>query len=118
METKNFMEPKWLAIGLTALVLLGGAWKIIASMSATENPGALQKTTRAVPQPETGTYAIYETSWEPSSSEANSSSPENLEVDPKDPNHMPYVLNEEERAFALKAAKTWRGLPIAIEGRE
>ncbi|HHI79982.1 MAG TPA: hypothetical protein ENK02_08370 [Planctomycetes bacterium] len=115
------MEPKWMAIGLTVLVLVGGAWKVIASMSgAPEQEIAPSKTEVVAPIPEDGSYCVFETSWEQSPSVQAGGQWEGTEVeaDPKDPNHMPYDLSDEDRAFALKAAKTWKGLPIAIEGRE
>ncbi len=115
------MEPKWLAIGLTTLVLVGGAWKIIASMTAPpEVQRSRSQTAKTVPIPKDGSYVVYETNWGPDPSPDRETKPlgTDSDIDPNDPNHMPYILSEEERAFALKAAKTWKGLPIAIEGRE
>jgi hypothetical protein len=120
MEANKIWEPKWIAIGLTALVLVGGAWKIISSLSeGTEVRKSPSQTAKAIPVPKDGSYLVFDTSWGQGQDLNNETSSEtsNSEVDPTDPNHMPYILSEEERAFALKAAKTWQGLPIAIEGR-
>ncbi len=121
MEAKNFLEPKWVAIGLTVLVLVGGAWKIIASMSATPKVQQSSKqTAKAIESPQDGSYVVYETSWAKDTHMVQGANHQESasEIDSNDPNHMPYALSEEERAFALKAAKTWKGLPIAIEGRD